>query len=155
MIGSLEGSVGIYFASFLVAIVSGVVPVVNAELYLIAAVLATGRMYEAVLLALVVAIGQMVGKAVLYRAARGAIDLGEKLSPKRAKQIERARSLVERHGSRPLSLIFVSASAGIPPFYVVSLAAGMLAVRFRSFVLVGLAGRAVRFGVIAIVAVLA
>ena len=40
MIETLTGSLGIYVASFVVAVISGVVPVVNAEIYLIAACVA-------------------------------------------------------------------------------------------------------------------
>jgi membrane protein YqaA with SNARE-associated domain len=45
--------------------------------------------------------------------------------------------------------VFTSAAVGLPPFYGVSLAAGALGMRTRSFVLSGAAGRLVRFGVLA------
>lgn len=154
MIDSLEGAVGIYLASFLIAVVSGVVPIVNAEIYLVGVVLAVGGIPEALILAVIVSIGQMVAKAVIYQTARGATNLGEKSSGFGAK-LERARAKVEKWKSKPLGVTFVSASVGLPPFYIVSLVAGILQVRFRAFMLVGLAGRTLRFGTIAVLAALA
>ena len=44
-------------------------------------------------------------------------------------------------------LVFVSAAAGLPPFYILSIAAGMLHFPLPRFVLLGLTGRAIRFAV--------
>jgi membrane protein YqaA with SNARE-associated domain len=151
VIDSVEGILGVYLATFAIAVVSGVVPVVNAELYLIGVVLAVGGIPEALALALLVALGQMIAKAVIYRASRGAAQFGERRTQKLAAKLERARALAERHRRKPLGVTFVSASLGLPPFYVVSILAGILEVRFRAFFAVGLAGRSLRFGTIAVV----
>ena len=45
-------------------------------------------------------------------------------------------------------LIGISAFTGLPPFYLVSVAAPALGVPFRTFLAVGLAGRLLRFGVL-------
>jgi membrane protein YqaA with SNARE-associated domain len=42
-------------------------------------------------------------------------------------------------------LVGISAFAGLPPFYLVSIAAPALGVSFRTFLAVGLAGRLLRF----------
>jgi membrane protein YqaA with SNARE-associated domain len=150
----MEGALGIYLASFLIAVASGVIPIVNAEIYLVGVVLAVGGIPEALVLAVVVSLGQMVAKAVIYQTAKGATTLGTK-SGGFAKKLERARERVEKWKSKPLGVTFVSASLGLPPFYIVSLVAGILEVRFRAFMLVGFAGRTLRFGTIAILAALA
>lgn len=155
VIETLESSGGIYLASFVIAVVSGVVPIVNAEIYLVGVVLAVGGVPEALVLALLVAAGQMVAKGIIYQTVRGATNLGQRQTPKLADKIRRARALVERWRSKPLGVTFVSASVGLPPFYLVSLLAGMLEVRFRAFLLVGFAGRTLRFGTIAVLAALA
>ena len=155
VIDSLEGIAGVYLASFAIAIVSGVVPIVNAELYLIGVVLAVGGIPEALALALLVALGQMIAKAAIYRASLGVAQLGERQTQKLGAKLERARALVHRHRRKPLALAFVSASVGLPPFYVVSILAGILEVRFRAFFTVGLAGRTLRFGTIAVATALA
>lgn len=154
MIDSLEGALGLYLASFLIAVASGLIPIINAEIYLVGVVLAIGGIPEALILAALVAVGQMASKAVIYYTARGATNLGQR-SRGFASKLERARTRVERWKSKPLGVTFVSASVGLPPFYVVSLVAGILEVRFRAFMLVGLAGRSLRFGTIAVLAALA
>ena len=140
-----------FAASFAVAIISGLVPVVNAELYLVGVVLAVGGIPEALLLAVIVALGQMVAKIVMYQAALRATNLGKR-SPRLEPKIEKARAYVEKWRSKPLSVTFVSATLGLPPFYLVSLVAGMLQVPFRAFFIVGLIGRTLRFATIAVIA---
>ena len=151
MTDGVEGIVGVYLASFVIAVVSGVVPVVNAELYLVGVVLAVGGIPEALVLALLVALGQMIAKSAIYRASLGAAKLSERRAQKLAAKLERARTLAERHRRKPLGVTFLSASLGLPPFYVVSILAGILQVRFRAFFAVGFAGRLLRFGTIAVV----
>jgi membrane protein YqaA with SNARE-associated domain len=43
-------------------------------------------------------------------------------------------------------LVGLSALTGLPPFYLLSIAAPALGVRFRTFLVMGLAGRLLRFG---------
>jgi membrane protein YqaA with SNARE-associated domain len=57
----------------------------------------------------------------------------------------------EQSPTRLLSLVFVSSAVGIPPFYVITLLAGVFRVRFGPFFTVGACGRIVRFGVLAFV----
>jgi membrane protein YqaA with SNARE-associated domain len=150
----MEAAIGIYLASFLIAVASGVIPIVNAELYLVGVVLAVGGVPQALVLAVLVSAGQMVAKAVIYQTARGATNLGTR-SKGFASRLEKARARTEKWRNKPLGVTFVSASLGLPPFYIVSLVAGILEVRFRAFMLVGMAGRTLRFGTIAVLAALA
>ncbi len=143
---------GVYVGSFVLAIVSGVFPIVNAELYLIGLVLAIGGIPEALLLAVVIAAGQMVGKGLLFQTARGASKL---CTPRLARRLQRVRVRVERWRSEPYSVTFVSAAVGLPPLYLMTLLAGILEIRFRMFLLVGFAGRTLRFGTIGLLAALA
>ena len=140
-----------FAASFAVAILSGLVPVINAEIYLVGVVLAVGGIPEALLLALIVALGQMVAKVFMYQAALRATNLGKR-SPRLEPKIQKARAYVEKWRSKPLSITFVSATIGLPPFYLVALVAGMLEVPFRAFFVVGLVGRTLRFATIAVIA---
>lgn len=151
MIDGVVATLGIYAATLVVATLSGLIPVVNAELYLIGVAIATNDPWLAVILGLIVALGQMIGKALIYQASRGASNFAAK---KRAGSIHRARALVERWRDKPLILTFVSATAGLPPFFIVSILAGLLEIRFRSFLILGFAGRSVRFVTIALLAVL-
>ena len=55
---------------------------------------------------------------------------------------------LERWKQRPYFVYGLSSVTGLPPFYLVSLAAGALRIKFTWFCVIGFAGRAVRFAVI-------
>ena len=149
MIDSIEASVGIYLATLIVSVLSGLVPVVNGELYLIAAILIAKDPTIAIVLAVIVAVGQMIAKIGLYHAALGATRLGR--STRLGAKLERAQLLIERWRGKPLTLLFVSAVTGLPPFYLVSLAAGVVRIRFATFLLLGTVGRVIRFVALALI----
>lgn len=149
MIDSIEASVGIYLATLIVSVLSGLVPVVNGELYLVAAILVADDPVIALVLAVLVAVGQMIAKIGLYHAALGATRLGR--STRLGAKLERAQELAHRWRNKPLTVLFVSAITGLPPFYLVSLLAGVLQIRFVTFVVLGLIGRVIRFVALALV----
>jgi membrane protein YqaA with SNARE-associated domain len=129
----------IFFVALSGALVSSLVPLVNAELLLIGMTLVTPA--AAPLLVVVMAAGQMIGKSVLFfsggRVARSAMEGGL------ARWRLGGRT---RHAGAPL--IGMSASLGLPPFYLVSIAAPALGIRFPTFLVMGLAGRLLRFGLL-------
>jgi membrane protein YqaA with SNARE-associated domain len=149
VIDSIEASVGIYLATLIVSVLSGLVPVINGELYLIAAILIAKDPTIAIVLAVIVAVGQMIAKIGLYYAALGATRLGR--STRLGAKLERAQLLIERWRGKPLTLLFVSAVTGLPPFYLVSLAAGVVRIRFATFLLLGTVGRVIRFVALALI----
>jgi membrane protein YqaA with SNARE-associated domain len=124
--------------------VSGVVPLINAELLVVGAVVAAPHIGIPAI-SLVSATGQMLTKTGLFLAARWAphrLPRGARVA------LERAAAAVAARGAAISSLVFTSALTGLPPFFGVSLAAGALGVRARSFVASGGIGRIVRFAVI-------
>lgn len=149
MIDSIEATVGIYLATLIISVLSGLVPVVNGELYLIAAIVVADDPVVALVLAVIVALGQMIAKIGLYYAALGATELGR--STRLGAKLERAQLLIERWQGKPLTLLFVSAVTGLPPFYLVSLLAGLLRIRFGTFLLLGIIGRVIRFVALALI----
>jgi membrane protein YqaA with SNARE-associated domain len=150
---SIAGSLGVYAATLIAGAISAVVPVVNAELYLVAVVLAAGDLPTAIALALLISVGQMVGKGGVFQAALHATNAGRR--GKLADKIDRARELAKRWRGKPYVVTFVSAAVSLPPFYLTSIAAGVMRIRFRMFLLLGFAGRAIRFGTIAVLTSLA
>jgi membrane protein YqaA with SNARE-associated domain len=148
VIDSIEATVGIYLATLIVSVLSGLVPLVNGEVYLIAAILVAGDPAIAMVLALLVAVGQMIAKIGLYHAARGAARLGR--STRLGARLDQAQALAERWRGKPLTVLFVSAVTGLPPFYLVSLLAGVLRIRLGTFVALGLVGRVLRFVALAL-----
>ena len=129
-------------------LLSAVLPFLSAELYLLAAsALVPPAM--APLLILAAALGQMLGKSVLYFAGRGALEL----RPGRLRtMVDSVRAKYEKGGAAAPALgatmVLASAGTGVPPFYVVTIACGIFKVPFPSFLLLGLIGMIGRFSVV-------
>jgi membrane protein YqaA with SNARE-associated domain len=138
-------SLGIYAATYLICLIGGFVPIVNAEVYFAS----VGAMSDrAVIFPLVVVgtLGQMTAKTAIFLAGRGLLRLPV------AKDSERMRVVLAkaRAWRGPIELfVFVSAVVGIPPFYIVSLLGGALKLSVARFIVVGFTGRLIRFLVIA------
>jgi membrane protein YqaA with SNARE-associated domain len=140
----LLAPLGLYFATYAVCVVSALIPVVSAEVYLIGvgATLSGGALVP---IALVAALGQMTGKACLYASGRGLLRLPLRRSQGR---LERLHAMVEARKGRTGALLFTSALLGMPPFYALSIVSGMLRVHIASFLLLGFLGRALRFAAV-------
>lgn len=137
----------IWLTTFLVTFVSGFVPFVNAEAYLVSvSVLAPGAALGGVVVA--ATLGQMTAKCLLYLTGRGLIR-----GPRRRHGacLARVTDLLERSEASAAVLVFASALAGLPPFYVVTFAAGALGFPFGRFVALGSLGRLLRFGAVFLV----
>jgi membrane protein YqaA with SNARE-associated domain len=139
---------GPYLWCFLLSIVSALVPWVNGEVILLSLTALARSPWARAMLVLSACTGQMAGKCVLYWAGKGVIPL-------RSGHVKNTLSAwqgrLERSPSKMLYLVFVSSAVGIPPFYVVTIMAGALRVRFGPFFTVGACGRLVRFGALAFV----
>lgn len=133
---------GLCAATFAVAFLSGFVPLVNLETYLLSvAALRPGSSLPPVVLA--ASLGQMSAKCLLFLAGRGALALPLR---HRGRALQ-AAAWLERRGCGP-ALVFASAFSGIPPFYLVSVAAGLLRFPLAAFLLCGTAGRLLRFSAV-------
>ena len=129
--------------TFAYCIASGVIPVFHAEAYLITMSALLPPAFGPPLV-LAATAGQMIAKSAMYLAGRGVVRLpGERMHRFVAKAEEWGRNRPGVEGS----LVFVSASTGFPPFYVTSIACGMLKVPFLPFFSLGFLGRLVRFTV--------
>jgi membrane protein YqaA with SNARE-associated domain len=151
LLDSIVAALGIYAGTLVVGVLSGLVPVINGEVFLVAVVLLTGEVWPAIALALLVAVGQMIAKVMLWKMAASASEAGK--DTRFGKKIAQARAKIEKWRDKPLAVTFISALTGLPPFYIVTLIAAALGVRFRTFLILGIIGRVVRFVVIALIAV--
>lgn len=116
------------------------------------AIAAADETYPSVVLAVVAAAGQVAGKLLWYWAGAGTTRLPwlrRKLeSPKVEAAMSRWR---DRTDGRPVytgAVLLASAFAGIPPFMLMSVVAGVLRVRIWLFVGTGLVGRFFRFWIV-------
>jgi membrane protein YqaA with SNARE-associated domain len=133
----------VILGTFGYCVASAVIPVFHAEAYLVAASLLLPPELRWPLV-IASATGQMLGKTGMYFAGRGALLIpGERMQRRIAQATERYRE----RGQIGSALVFVSSASGFPPFYIVSIAAGMLKFPLVPFVLFGLAGRLIRFAV--------
>lgn len=63
--------------------------------------------------------------------------------------IAKARSLIERHPGYGSGVLAASAVLSVPPFHLAAIASGITRIPFGRFVAICVAGRAIRFGVLA------
>jgi len=133
---------------YTLAVVSAVVPWVNAEVMMLSAVPLAGSSMQLAVLVALVTLGQMTGKTIIYWTSRNAT---RPRAPRLQNAIEGWREHLQRHPRSALGIVLVSSIIGLPPFYIVSIAAGALNVAFGRFFAVGAAGRLVHFAVLAFV----
>jgi membrane protein YqaA with SNARE-associated domain len=140
---SLVDSWGLPLATFLVGLVSGFVPFVNAEAYLLGvAVLAPGA--DSVPVVLLATLGQMLSKSALFFSARGS----RRLSRTPVRWLEVACERLQARRGQAWLVMLLSAFSGLPPFYVMSVAAGALNWPFAAFAVAGGCGRLARFALL-------
>jgi membrane protein YqaA with SNARE-associated domain len=134
-------------ASFALAVVSAIVPWVNGELILLAFTAPATAATDLAAVVVAVTAGQVTGKSALYWLARRA----QRLPPRRVDAaIDRWREQAARRPLAGLATMFASATFGVPPLYITTLAAGSLMVEFGSFLAIIVVGRLLHFGAIAL-----
>jgi membrane protein YqaA with SNARE-associated domain len=127
-----------------VCFVSAILPLVNAELYVLALGAAAPRgLFLPIVIA--AAAGQMLGKAVMYFAGRGIYLLPAGWLKRKLEIVE--RKAAAHRTAEDLTLV-ASAIFGIPPLYVMSVACGMLHYDLARFMAICFAGRTVHFAAI-------
>ncbi|HUS63919.1 MAG TPA: MipA/OmpV family protein [Kofleriaceae bacterium] len=128
-------------ATFIYCAISGLIPIVNAEIYLLT-VSASAAHAPLVLVAVAAAAGQTAAKTAIFVLGCGAARL---LGRRRRDQLARWRDRAERWRRRPALVLFAAATLGVPPLFAVSVLAGALAYPVRRFVALCFAGRLIRF----------
>lgn len=136
-----ETLLGLFAATF----ASGVLPFINAEVLVIAAAAALPAV-GVPLVAITSTVGQMASKASLFGLARWA---PQRLPARARRALARSGAAIDRGGRAADTVVFASAATGLPPFYGVSLAAGVVGMRLERFLVAGGIGRLIRFGALA------
>ncbi|MCI0531697.1 MAG: VTT domain-containing protein [candidate division Zixibacteria bacterium] len=139
----LPSGTSLYLSTFAVCLVSGFIPLISAEGWLVVAAVAVPKS-AAPLLILLSTLGQMTAKSVLYLAGRGVFRFNLN---KYQEKIDRASRKLKEWKTGTYLFIFISSLTGLPPFFIVSLLSGALKLDFKRFFIFGLAGRALRFSV--------
>ena len=138
---------GWLLSTFGFCILSALIPVLNAEVYL--AALAASQSPPLWPMAIVAAAGQMIGKIIYYYLGKSSLEWQwvkkRTDTPRFQTGLERWRSRLDHRPWVAALFVFVSASVGIPPFAIVAVLAGTLRMSLTMFVLVGFLGRVLRF----------
>lgn len=135
---------GIYAGTFLFCAMSGIVPLMNSELFILY-LGSTASHSQFPALIVLAALGQMSAKVLLYYAGRGVLKLP--LGRGQAK-VDALRARLLATGQAAGGVTFVSALTGLPSFYAISVIAGTLGWPFSRFLAWGTAGRILRFSVL-------
>ncbi len=144
--------------AFAYGIGSAMIPVLNAEAY-VAATAALLSAPDTVWMVIAVTAGTVVGKVILFRAARAGRDIARN-RPKKAERepgrigraLRRANAVLMGwldHPVRAVLTVMVSGFAGIPPLLAVAVVAGASQMRMSAFAVAMGIGRLGRFGLIA------
>ncbi len=151
MTDSLLGALGIYGGTFMVSFVAGLFPIASIELFLIGIAAWKHPSPEMLaLLVLIATIGHQIAKTITYYAGEGALKLPK---GRTKKYLDKAQKYIDRWNKRPLLMLALAATVGIPPLVVVALVAGpMMRIKFIPFTIICFVGRLGRFGVMTFVA---
>jgi len=139
----LIGRYGLYLTTYIVGVVSGIVPVINLEVYLVW-VAALTPSSQAMAITGLATVGQMTAKTLMYLAGAGVLKISVR---KPGKKLQAVQMKMAQWQHRLGLFLFSSASLGVPPFYVVSIASGICRVPLAVFIIWGLLGRFLRFAV--------
>ena len=144
-ISDMLSQFGPYAATFIFCILSGIVPVINAEVYLVSiSALLPDSLLQILAIIFLATLGQMISKSIMFFASQGVINISSKKKPSQEK-IEKVREKMEKWGKQSNLFIFVSGWSGFPPFFIVTVVAGLLKFKFANFFIFGSAGRFIRF----------
>jgi len=147
-------SAGLTLFAFGTAIAAALVPLISVELVLIGMVLEAPHL-PWWLLALVVTLGQMVGKLLYFYAGRGSLCLPGLLrhkstpSTRWTRWMTRFRDTCHRRPRWTAGVLLVSALFSLPPFAATAIAAGVGHVPTPTFLITGFTGRFTRFAILA------
>lgn len=134
---------GTHLTTLVVSLLSGLIPVIHIETYLIAVAALTPAAGWPVVL--ITTLGQMLAKVVLYQAGRYGL---RPIAGRFRGKLARAEQAFQRHKAGPDVVVMVSALTGLPPFYGVSVIAGVLRLSLARFLLVATPARLLRFALV-------
>jgi len=128
------------------AIVSALLPWVNAELMLLAVAAPLTSFSDLSSVVLAMTAGQVLGKTGLYWIARQTALT--RPNGRIGKAVDRWRVACDSRHRSTQTMMTLSAVSGLPPFYVTTVAAGALRVDFGRFLVAAIVGRLVHFSAV-------
>jgi membrane protein YqaA with SNARE-associated domain len=139
--------VAVWLTTFAVCVLGSLVPFVNTEIYLLSAVALSPRSF-ALPLVIAAAAGQTAGKIAMYYVGRGVLKLP---AGRVQRGLESAQARMEARPTMGKLLFFCSALVGVPPLYVMSIAAGAVRMNLVFYIVACAVGRFLHFAVVALI----
>ena len=140
---SLLATLGLYGATFAVAFVAGMFPIVSIEVFLGGVSARGAEARELVVLIGIAVVGHQIAKTITYYAGAGVFELPR---GKVRKQIETAKRRIDRWNRRPRLIMFVAAVTGLPPLYLLGfIARSLMKMSLTTFTAISVTGRIVRY----------
>lgn len=146
MTHDLLQTLGLYAGTLVVCFLAGLIPLINAEVFLVGvSIWVVKRPEQLPAIIILAALGQMFAKVILYYAGMGMFEMP---TGRWKAKVEKARAYMTRWEQKPYFVYAASASLGLPPLYLTTFAAGAMKINFTLFCLIGFAGRLLRFAVL-------
>lgn len=144
---------GYYGGAFAISLIAGVFPLVSIEVFMVGvATLKHPSVPMIVLMALLAAIAHQIAKTITYFAGDEAINAPK---GKMRDRIERVRHRIERWNKRPILIMSIGATVGLPPMYLLGfIAKPLMNIRFWPFTVITFVGRFGRYAVMGLVPLL-
>jgi membrane protein YqaA with SNARE-associated domain len=139
----------LWLTTFAVSIASALLPFLPMEVYILGAAAAEPGVPAAISLGIAAGGGATIGKIIWYEAARRGIDSKWAQKKLAAPKVKAGyEKWVARMRGRPVysaSIMFVAASAGLPPLLVMAAVGGLLKMPMWVFIPTVFLGRTLRF----------
>ena len=140
---------GPYLATFIFSTVCALIPFLNLELYLLTvSALAPESLKFLGAILFIATWGHMLAKGILYAAGRGVLNLSWQNQKIEVQQLKQLKLRMEKLEGQSSAFLFFSGVTGVPPFYLVTIVAGMLEMNFINFFFFGFAGRLIRLAIV-------
>lgn len=143
MFASLQASLGLYGATLAVSFIAGMFPLFSIEAFLAGCAVWGVETGTLPVLIAIAAVGHQVAKTLTYYAGAGAFELPR---GKTRERIEAAKARIDRWNRQPRLWMFVGATTGLPPLYVLGfIARPLMHMTIATFTVITLTGRILRY----------
>lgn len=132
--------------TFAVCLAGSIIPLINTEIYLVSAVALSPPTYMAPLV-VTATLGQMAGKVAMFYGGRGILRIRQ---DRVRNGVATLRERLEGRAWTARVLLFSSATVGLPPLYLMSIACGTIGMSIATFLVLGTAGRLIHFAFVAL-----
>jgi membrane protein YqaA with SNARE-associated domain len=147
---NLIASFGLYGGTLLIGFIAGLFPIISIEaLLLLVVTIYVPTWPQFAIIIVLAAVGHQLAKTSCYFAGAGMLALPR---GKLKQRIDAAREHIDHWNKRPQWVLWISATVGLPPMYIIGfIARPLLHIRFVRFTVICFIGRVGRYAVMTIV----